>query len=60
VYTPPQPLATGDSVEVGSSFAGRVPRGVTRHGGNPEEFTLPSGVVLTGFSPSFAPVLGYL
>lgn len=59
VFTPPRPLAAGDSVVVGWSFEGRFPGGVTKNGGNTGEFILPSGVVLTGFSPSFAPVLGY-
>ncbi len=60
VFTPPHALATGDSVVIGWSFDGRFPDGVTRNGGNTSEFILPSGVVLTGFSPSFAPVLGYM
>jgi len=60
VFTPPTPLATGDSVTIGWSFDGRFPDGVTKNGGNTEEFILPSGVVLTGFSPSFMPVLGFM
>ncbi len=60
VFTPPRPLATGDSVVIGWSFEARNPDGVTKNGGATGEFILPSGVVLTGFSPSFAPVVGYL
>jgi ABC-type transport system involved in multi-copper enzyme maturation permease subunit len=60
VFTPAHPLATGDSVVIGWRFDGRFPEGVTKNGGNTEEFILPSGVVLTGFSPSFMPVLGFL
>jgi ABC-type Na+ efflux pump permease subunit len=60
VFTPPQPLARGDSVVIGWRWDGRFPGGVTKNGGNTSEFVLPSGVVLTGFSPSFAPVLGFM
>jgi hypothetical protein len=60
VFTPPRPLAKGDSVTIGWTFDGRFPGGATKNGGNTDEFILPSGVVLTGFSPSFAPVLGYM
>jgi ABC-type transport system involved in multi-copper enzyme maturation permease subunit len=60
VFTPPAPLAAGDSVVIGWKFDGRLPSGVTKNGGNTDEFILPSGVVLTGFSPSFMPVLGFL
>jgi ABC-2 type transport system permease protein len=60
VFRPSHPLAPGDSVTIGWHFDGRFPGGVTRNGGNTEEFILPSGVVLTGFSPSFAPVIGFL
>jgi ABC-2 type transport system permease protein len=60
VFTPPRPLAKGDSVVIGWRWDGRLPKGITKNGGNTEEFVLPSGVVLTGFSPSFLPVLGYM
>lgn len=60
VFTPPKPLAKGDSVVVGWKWEGRFPNGVTKNGGGTSEFVLPSGVVLTGFSPSFMPVLGYI
>ena len=60
VFTPPAPLVPGDSVVVGWSWEGRLPAGVTKNGGNTDEFILPSGVVLTGFSPSFMPVLGFM
>ena len=55
VFTPPHPLAKGDSVVIGWKFDGRFPGGVTKNGGNTDEFILPSGVVLTGFTPSFVP-----
>jgi len=60
VFTPPKPLARGDSVTIGWKYDGRFPGGPTKNGGPTEEFILPSGVVLTGFRPSFAPVLGYM
>jgi len=60
VFTPAHPLATGDSVVIGWRFEGRFPGGVSKNGGNTEEFVLPSGVVLTGFTPSFMPVLGFM
>ncbi len=60
VFTPPRPLAKGDSVAIGWTWEGHLPDGVTKNGGNTDEFVLPSGVVLTGFSPSFVPVLGFM
>jgi ABC-2 type transport system permease protein len=60
VFTPPRPLAKGDSVVIGWSWDGRFPDGVTKNGGNTDEFILPSGVVLTGFTPSFVPVIGFM
>lgn len=60
VFTPPQPLSKGDSVVIGWKWDGRFPGGVTKNGGRTEEFVLPSGVVLTGFTPSFVPVLGFM
>ena len=59
IFTPPRPLAKGDSVVVGWKFDGRFPDGITRRGENTSEFILPSGIVLTGFGPSFMPVIGY-
>ena len=60
VFTPPHPLAKGDSVVIGWKWDGRFPDGITKAGGNQEEFVLPSGVVLTGFKPTFIPVLGFM
>ncbi|HEU4335301.1 MAG TPA: M1 family aminopeptidase, partial [Candidatus Eisenbacteria bacterium] len=59
VFTPAAPLARGDSVVIGWRWNGRYPGGVTKNGGSTSEFVLPSGVVLTGFSPSFMPVIGF-
>jgi ABC-2 type transport system permease protein len=60
VFTPPRPLAPGDRLRIGFSCEGRYPAGATKNGGGTGEFILPSSVVLTSFTPSFAPVLGYL
>jgi ABC-type transport system involved in multi-copper enzyme maturation permease subunit len=60
VFTPPHPLAKGDSVVIGWKYDGRFPGGITKNGGNTDEFILPSGVVLTAFTPSFMPTLGYM
>ncbi len=60
VFTPPAPLKPGDRLRVGFRFEGSFPKGITRNGGGAREFILPSGVVLTSFGPSFAPVVGYM
>jgi ABC-2 type transport system permease protein len=60
VFTPESELAPGKTVQVGFSFTGRLPKGVSKNGKGSEEFILPSGVVLTSFRPSFIPVLGYI
>lgn len=60
VFTPPTPLKPGDRMRVGWSFEGSFPHGITKNGGGAGEFILPSGTVLTSFSPSFAPVVGYM
>ena len=60
VFTLPAPLARGDSVVIGWKFDGRYPGGITRNGGNTSEFILPSGIVLTGFRPTFMPVVGFV
>jgi ABC-2 type transport system permease protein len=60
VFTPPAPLAPAGRVRVGFRLEGAYPEGITKNGGGSQEFILPSGVVLTSFSPSFAPVVGYM
>jgi len=60
VFTPPRPLPPGGRVEVGFELSGTLPPGVSRNGGGSMEFVLPSGIVLTSFSPTFAPVVGYV
>lgn len=59
LYVFQTPLAPGAVVRVGFDFHGRLPRGVTKAGGKVGEFILPSGVVMTSFGPSFAPMVGY-
>jgi len=60
VFTPDPPLAPGDTMTIGFEFDGNFPDGITKNGGGAGEFILPSGVVLTSFSPSFVPVVGYM
>ncbi len=60
VFTPAAPLPPGAQARVGFQFEGLLPRGITKNGGGAREFILPSGVVLTSFEPSFAPVVGYM
>jgi ABC-type Na+ efflux pump permease subunit len=58
-FTPESPMATGDTVEVGFSYEGDFPKGISKNGGGAPEFILPAGVVLTAFGPSFVPEVGY-
>jgi ABC-2 type transport system permease protein len=60
VISPPAPLKKGEHLRLGFDFEGTFPRGITKNGGGNMEFILPSGVVLTSFSPSFVPVVGYM
>jgi len=59
VFTPPQPLMPGDTLRLGFSYSGRE-TGATRNGGGAGEFILPSGVVMTSFTPRWFPAVGYL
>ena len=58
-FTPEAPLAPGATADVGFSFEGTFPKGISKNGGGAMEFILPSGVVLTAFGPAFVPVVGY-
>lgn len=60
VFTPPGPFPPGARLRVGFNFEGSFPEGVSRNGGDLMEFILPSGVVLTSFTPTFTPVIGYV
>jgi ABC-type transport system involved in multi-copper enzyme maturation permease subunit len=56
----PAPLPPGGRVRVGFQLEGVFPQGISKNGGGSQEFILPSGVVLTSFTPTFAPVVGYM
>src|SRR5262249_54083512 len=60
VFPPPEPLAPQHSLELGFSYDGRFPNGVSKNGGGASEFILPSGVVLTSFGPQIVPAIGFL
>jgi ABC-2 type transport system permease protein len=60
VFTLAAALPPESRAQVGFQFEGLFPRGITKNGGGAREFILPSGVVLTSFEPSFAPVVGYM
>jgi ABC-type transport system involved in multi-copper enzyme maturation permease subunit len=60
IFTPRERLKTGAKTQIGFRFEGTFPEGITKRGGGTNEFVMPSGVVLTSFSPSFAPVVGFL
>jgi len=59
VFALDEPLATGARARVGFQYSGRYPDGPTKNGEDRMEFILPSSVVLTSFSPSFVPMVGY-
>lgn len=59
VFSPKPSLAPGHSLRLGFRFEGRFPDGATKNGGGTNDFILPSGVVLTSFSPEMAPALGF-
>jgi ABC-type transport system involved in multi-copper enzyme maturation permease subunit len=60
VFTPPTPIPRDEGITIGFSFEGVLPDGISKNGAGIQEFILPSGAVLTSFSPSVAPVVGYL
>ena len=55
-----EPLAPDQEMTLDFHYSGTVPGGATKNGGGAGEFILPSGVVLTSFSASFVPIVGYL
>jgi ABC-2 type transport system permease protein len=60
VFTPTGgALAPGQSMRIGFEHEGTYPRGISAKGGTSSEFILPSGVVLTSFRPTIAPMLGF-
>lgn len=60
VFRLEKPLAPNHELSIGWSFRAQVPNGISKNGGGAGEFVLPTSVVLTSFSTSFAPALGYL
>ena len=60
VFTPDEPLGPGDSLTIGFSYDFVFMEGMSKGPGGAGEFILESGIVLTAFNPSFAPVPGYL
>ncbi len=59
VFELPRPLATGESCTVGFDFEAVLLDGFSKNGARTDEFILDSGVVLTSFSPTFVPLVGY-
>ncbi|HPQ38964.1 MAG TPA: M1 family aminopeptidase [bacterium] len=60
VFTPDSPLEPDDGILLSFSFKNRIPVGISKNGQPASEFVLPSGVVLTSFTPSFAPLPGFV
>ena len=60
VFRLARPLEPGARLALGFSFHGVFPGGISKNGPGAGEFVLPGGVVLTSFSPSFVPVLGFV
>ena len=59
VISPAKPLARNETVTITFKLKGEFPKGWSRTGAGAGEFLLPSGVVLTSFSPSFLPIVGF-
>jgi len=55
-----EPVAPGASIRVGFELTGDLPFGWSKRPAGEGEFVLPSGVVLTSFTGSFLPVVGFL
>ncbi len=60
VFSLTTPLEPGQTVRIGFDYEGYFPAGISKNGGGTSEFILPSGVVLTSFTPSFVPIIGFL
>lgn len=60
VFTLPEPLATGDTCVVGFDFEGVLLDGFSKNGARSDEFITDSSIVLTSFSSSMAPLVGYV
>ncbi len=60
VIRPTKPLLKDETVVVSFRSKGTFPDGWSKLSTSAGEFVLPTGVVLTSFSPSFLPVLGFV
>jgi ABC-2 type transport system permease protein len=60
VFDLPEPLEYGEICTVGWDFESVMLSGYSKNGGRPSEFILESGVVLTSFSASFVPLVGFV
>ena len=60
VFTPDEPLGPGDSLTIGFSYEFVFMEGMSKGPGGAGQFVLESGIVLTAFGPTFAPIPGYL
>ncbi len=60
VFSLPAPLQPEGQVEIGFEYEGTFPQGIGKMSSGQSEFILPSSVVLTSFSPSFVPVVGFV
>jgi ABC-type transport system involved in multi-copper enzyme maturation permease subunit len=60
VFRLERPLGPGEELELTFSFEGFLPDGISRNGPGASEFVLPGGAVLTSFTPSFVPVIGFV
>ena len=60
VIRPAHPLAKDETIVVTFHSEGKMPDGWSKLSTGAGEFVLPTGVVLTSFSPSFLPVVGFV
>ncbi len=56
----PEPLASGDTVQIGFAYSAVYPDGFTRNGGGMRHFILPAGVLLSTLRGEFLPIPGFV
>jgi ABC-type Na+ efflux pump permease subunit len=59
IFDAPVPWGKDQVVPIGFEHEGTYPAGISKKGGGTMEFIVPSAVVLTSFSGSIVPMLGY-
>ena len=59
LYVFEEPLGPGEQCVVDFEFEGTLLEGFSKNGFGSDEFILGSGVVLTSFTPTFVPLVGY-